>query len=92
MHGGEVGANGAEGIGALPGSEAAGYFLFDLGHAYGLLGKIVGERDIVVGSETPDIVGAGAQAREEVCRLALRCSPTFSGSRSQRVGGPILTT
>ncbi len=62
VQGGEVGAKGAEGIGAVLGSEAAGDFLFDLGHANGLFGEVVGKGDMMIGGEAPDIVwrnGAG---------------------------------
>jgi hypothetical protein len=52
MHGGEVGTDGAEGVGVVFGSEAAGDFLFDLGHAHGLLGEIVGEGNVVVSGES----------------------------------------
>ena len=41
------------------GSKSAGDFLFDLGHANGLFGDVVGERNVVIGSEAPDIVGIG---------------------------------
>ena len=81
VHGREVGAEGTERIGAVLGSEAAGDFLFDLGHANGLFGDIIGERDIVVGGEAPDIVGVVAQAEQEVCRLALSRSCLLYTSR-----------
>ena len=87
VHGGEVGADGAEGIGAVLGSEAAGDFLFDLGHANGLFGEVVGERDIVVGGESPDIVGVEAQAQEQVCCLALSRSTALAGFRDERIDG-----
>ena len=47
MHGGELRVDGAEGVGAVLGSETAGDFLFDLGHANSLLGEVVGERDVI---------------------------------------------
>ena len=74
VQGGKVGTDRAKGIGAVSGPEAAGDLLFDLRHANRLLGKVVGERDAGVRSEAPDIIGIGAQAPEEVGRLALSCS------------------
>lgn len=56
----EIGANGAEGVEAGLSAEAAGDFLFDLGHANRLLGDIVGERDLVIGHEAPNIIGMEA--------------------------------
>ena len=56
VHGGEVRANGAEGVGAVLGSEAARDFQFALGHANGLLGKVVGKREVMVAGKSPDIV------------------------------------
>ena len=87
VHGGEVGAEGAEGIGAALGSEAAGDFLFDLGHAHGLFSEIVGERNIVVGGESPDIVGIKTQAEQEVGRLALSRSTALAGFRGEWIDG-----
>lgn len=57
VQGSEIGANGAKGIETEWGTEAAGDFLFHLGHAHILLGDIVGEGNTVIGHETPDIVG-----------------------------------
>jgi len=48
VQGGEVGTDGAEGVGTVLGSESAGDFLFDLGHANVLLGKVIGEGDVVI--------------------------------------------
>ena len=87
VHGGKVGAEGTEGIGAVFGSEAARDFLFDLGHSNGLFGDIVGERDIVVGGKAPDIVGVIAQAEQEVCRLALSRLAAPAGFRGERIHG-----
>ena len=84
---GEIGANDAESIEACLGAEAAGDFLFDLGHADRLLGDVVGERDVVIGHEAPDIVGMKAQAVDEIERLALSSSAAFAGRGSTRVGG-----
>ena len=78
VHGGEVGAEGTEGIGTVSGSEAAGDFLFDLWHANGLFGEVVGKGEVVIGGETPDIVGVIAQAEQELGCFALSCSPAFS--------------
>jgi len=85
VHGGEIGADRTEGIGPLLGSEAARDSLFDLGHANGLLGEVVGERDVVVGREAPDVVGIDPQSPEEVCRFALSGSATFSGAWGERI-------
>jgi hypothetical protein len=46
VEGSEVGTNSAESLKASLDSEAAGDFLFDLGHADGLLGGIVGEATV----------------------------------------------
>ena len=78
VHGCEIRVNDAVGIGPLLGPEAAGDFLFDLGHAHGLLGQVVGERNAGIRGKAPDIVGVGAQAQEEVRRLALPGTPAFA--------------
>ena len=86
----EIGSNGAEGIETRLGTEAAGDLLFDLGHAHRLLGDVVGERDVVIGREAPDIVGMDAQAVDEIDRLALFGSAAFAGHRCTRVGSNII--
>jgi len=87
VQGGEIGAEGTAGIGALPGSEAAGDFLFHLGHANGLFGEIVGEGDVVIGGEVPDIIGVLAQAEQEVRGFTLPCSPAFPRFRNEQIQG-----
>lgn len=86
MESSEIGANGAERIKAVMGSEAAGYFLFDLGHAYRLLGDVVREKDVVIGHETPNIVGMNAQVVDEIECLALAGTATLAGRQNSRVG------
>ena len=87
MESSQIGADGAKGIETCLGAEAAGDFLFDLGHADRLLGDVVGERDVVIDREAPDIVGMNAQAVDEIERLALSGSAAFAGGWSARVGG-----
>ncbi len=48
VHSGEIGTDDAQCIETLLGAIAAGDFLFNLGHAHGLLGDVVGERDAVI--------------------------------------------
>ena len=43
LQGGEVGADGAEGLCAFSGAEASGDLVLDLGHADRLFGKVVTE-------------------------------------------------
>ena len=87
VEGGEIGADGTEGVEACLGAETAGDFLFDLGHANRLLGDIVGEGDVVIGHEAPNIIGMDAQAVDEIERLALAGSAASARRRSARVGG-----
>ena len=87
VQGGEVGTDRTKGIGAISGPEAAGYLLFDLWHANRLLGEVVGERDVGIRSEAPDILGIGAQAPEEVGRLALSCSSALPRFLHRRIEG-----
>ena len=87
VHGCEIRVNDAVGIGPLLGPEAAGDFLFDLGHAHGLLGQVVGERNAGIRGKAPDIVGVGAQAQEEVRRLALPGTPAFARGWSPGIEG-----
>ena len=83
VQGGEIGAKGAEGFEAGLGAEATGDFLLDLGHTYGLFGGIVGEGNVVIGHEAPDLVGTSAQAVEEIEGLALLglAPPARGGAR-----------
>lgn len=41
----------------------------------------------MISGKTPDIIGIGAQAQEEVCRLALSRSTAFARSRGERING-----
>ncbi|WP_273703116.1 hypothetical protein, partial [Candidatus Accumulibacter vicinus] len=59
----------------------------NLGHANGLFGEIVGEGDVVIGGEAPDIIGVVAQAEQEVCCFTLSCSPAFPRFRGERIQG-----
>lgn len=77
-HGVEIEADGAEGIEAGLGAEAAGGFLLDLRQAHDLFGGIIREGDVLIGSETPDIVGVDAQAVDQVERLALLGPPALA--------------
>ena len=49
-------------LGAGERAEAAGDFLFDLGHAHGALANVVGERHGRVADEAQDDVGVQAEA------------------------------
>ena len=64
LQGGEVGTDGAEDIGTFLGSESAGDFLFDLGHANGLFGKVIGKRNKVINA--PDVILVGTQPPDQV--------------------------
>ena len=66
---------------------AAGDFLFDLGHTHGLLGDIIGERNVVIIHEAPDIVGIGAQTVKEIEGFALPGFAAFAGRRRTRIDG-----
>jgi len=87
VHGGEIWANGAEGFKVGLCAEATGDFLFELGYAYGLLCKIVGKGNIVIGHEAPDIVGIVAQAIDEIEGPALLGSTALAGRRRTRIDG-----
>ena len=77
LQGGEVGTDGAEDIRTFLGSESAGDFLFDLGHANGLFGKVIGKRNKVINSEAPDVILVGTQPPDQVGGVAL-LGPTWS--------------
>ena len=82
----ERGANRAEGFETGRRTEATGDFLFDLRHAHGLLGDIMGEGNAVIGHEPPDIVGQDAPAVDEIVRLARFRFAALAGRRRARVG------
>lgn len=90
VEGGEIGANGAEGFEAIRGAEAAGDLLLDLGHTHVVFGGIVGEGDVVIGHETPDIVGMSSQSVDEIERLVLLGAAALAGGRSARIDGGAL--
>ena len=75
LQGGEVGTDGAEDISTFLGSESAGDFLFDLGHANGLFGKVIGKRNKVINA--PDVILVGTQPPDQVGGVAL-LGPTWS--------------
>lgn len=91
VQGGEVGTDGAEGIGAVHGSETAGIFLFDLGHANGLLSKVIGEGDLVVSSNRTcakrsrirSTFGSAtlSRARSGSSSMLYACAQNMSGTR-----------
>ena len=87
VEGGEIGAKGAEGFESGLGAEATGDFLFDLGHAHGLFGGVVGEGNVVIGREAPDILGMSAQAVDEVEGLALLGLAAPAGGWRARIDG-----
>ena len=84
---GEIRADGAESFEAVHGTKAAGDFLFDLGHAHGLLGDVVGEGNVMIDSKAPDIVGMGTQAVDQIERLALPSASALAGRRESRIDG-----
>lgn len=71
VEGSEIGTAGAESLEAGRRAKAAGDLLFYVEHAHRLLGDVVGERNVVVRHEAPDIVGMNAQAVDEIECLAL---------------------
>lgn len=62
MHGGKVGAYGAEDFEAFHGTESARDFLFNFGHPNRLFGDVVGEGDVGIFGETPDIIGVNSES------------------------------
>ena len=67
--------------------EVATAFLFDLGHANGVFSEVVGEGDVVIGGEAPDVVGVMAQAEQKTGGFALSCSPAFPRFRNEQIQG-----
>jgi len=66
-------------------------FLLDLGHAHGLFGGVVGEGNVVIGHETPDLIGMSAQAIDEVEGLALLGLASPAGGWGARIDGSSLS-
>ena len=62
VHSRTIGSDGAVVLRSLRCSKAARYFLLDLGHTYCLFCKIVGERHIGLGHETPNIIAVVNQS------------------------------
>ena len=69
--GSEVGADGAKRLGASDGTETAGGFLLEFGHADIAFGQIVIEGHALVGEKAQDIVGVLAQAQQKIGRRGL---------------------
>ena len=66
------------------GAEAAGDFLFDLGHTHRLLAEVVGDGNPGIGHKAPDILGVeAAQAVDETDRLnrSMPMGPTIPAKR-----------
>lgn len=80
---GEVGADGAEGGGAVESAEATGELLFDFAHTDRLFGDVIGERGIEVERKAEHIVLVQAQARQQIRCVALPCSAAPAGRRSR---------
>lgn len=68
---GEVGADGAEGLGAGDGTETPGGLLLEFRHADIAFGMVVVEGHARVGEETQDLVGVLAQTQEKIDRGGL---------------------
>lgn len=83
VHGGQVRANDAEGVGPLGSTKAAGDLLLDFGHAHSLFGDVVGERHRGLTHKAPDILGVFARTVQQVGREALlRATPLARGRRA----------
>lgn len=82
---GEVGADGAEGLGPGDGTETPGGFLLEPGHTDIAFGRGVVDGHTQVGEETRDIVGVLTQTQEKIdCRELLGAATLFRlGSGAQ---------
>ncbi len=76
---GEVGADGAEGLGTSDGTEAPGGSLLELGHADIAFCLVVVEGHTRVGEKTQDIVGMLTQTQQKIDRGGLLDSSTLFG-------------
>ena len=63
---GDVGADGAEGLGASDGTETSGGFLLELGHADIAFGLVVVERHPQVVEKTQHIIGVTPQTQQKI--------------------------
>lgn len=86
LKGSEVGADGAEGLSTRGSTEAAGDLVLDLGHADGLFGEVVAERNERIDGEAQDVIGMLTQSSPEIERNALRRAPTFAARRWGGIG------
>ena len=68
---GEVGADGAEGLGTGDGTETPGGFLLEFGHTDIAFGLVVVEGHPQVGEKAQDLVGVLTQAQEKIERGGL---------------------
>ena len=74
---GEVGADGAEGLGPGDGTETPGGFLLELGLTDIALGRGIVEGHTQVGEDTRDIVGVLTQTQEKIDRRGLLGAATL---------------
>ncbi len=65
---GEVGADGAEGLGTGDGTETPGGFLLELGHTDIAFGLVIVEGHPRVGKKAQDLVGVLTQTQEKIDR------------------------
>ena len=63
---GEVGADGAEGLGTGDGTETSGGFLLKLGHTDIAFGLVIVEGHPQIGEKAQDIVGVLAQTQKKI--------------------------
>ena len=68
---GEVGADGAEGLGTVDGTETPGGFLLEFGHTDIAFGLVIVEGHTRVGEKAQDLVGVLAQTQEKIERGGL---------------------
>ena len=74
---GEVGADGAEGLGPGDGTETPGGFLLELGHTDIAFGLVIVEGHTRVGKKAQDLVGVLTQTQEKIDRRGLLDTATL---------------